>query len=118
MPLQTRRSRLRALPPAALQCKPIDSSLKAATAAKRLQSVAFPTCTPAVRHEGISPGMLRKFEKDPATLCLGRTLWKLKDQAWGQRQAAQRTAAVSMSANPHPAPKRRIHAAADAAQQA
>jgi hypothetical protein len=27
--------------------------------------------------------MLRKFEKDPATLCLGRTLWKLKDQAWG-----------------------------------
>jgi replication initiation protein RepC len=32
---------------------------------------------------GYFAGMLRKFEKDPATLCLGRTLWKLKDQAWG-----------------------------------
>jgi len=32
---------------------------------------------------GYFAGMLRKFEKDPATFCLGRTLWKLKDQAWG-----------------------------------
>jgi len=30
---------------------------------------------------GYFAGMLRKFEK--GELCLGRTLWKLKDQAWG-----------------------------------
>jgi len=68
---------------------------------------------------GYFAGMLRKFEKDPATLCLGRTLWKLKDQAWGQRTSgAKERRPVSMSANPPPCPKRRIHAAADAAQQA
>jgi len=32
---------------------------------------------------GYFAGMLRKFEEDRTSLCLGRTLWKLKDQAWG-----------------------------------
>jgi replication initiation protein RepC len=31
---------------------------------------------------GYFAGMVRKFEK--GELCLGRTLWKLKDQAWGK----------------------------------
>jgi replication initiation protein RepC len=41
---------------------------------------------------GYFAGMLRKFEKDPATLCLARTLWKLKDKAWGddKRRKARR----------------------------
>jgi replication initiation protein RepC len=34
---------------------------------------------------GYFAGMLRKFEKNPQDLCLGRTLWKLKDEAWGKR---------------------------------
>ena len=44
---------------------------------------------------GYFAGMLRKFEKNPQDLCLGRTLWKLKDEAWGKeghkerRQVAQ-----------------------------
>jgi replication initiation protein RepC len=33
---------------------------------------------------GYFAGMLRKFEKNPQDLCLGRTLWKLKDEAWGK----------------------------------
>jgi replication initiation protein RepC len=32
---------------------------------------------------GYFAGMLRKFEENPANLCLARTIWKLKDQAWG-----------------------------------
>ena len=32
---------------------------------------------------GYFAGMLRKFEKNPADLCLSRTLWKLKDDVWG-----------------------------------
>jgi replication initiation protein RepC len=32
---------------------------------------------------GYFAGMLRKFEKNPQDLCLGRTLWKLKDEVWG-----------------------------------
>jgi replication initiation protein RepC len=34
---------------------------------------------------GYFAGMLRKFEKNPVDLCLGRTLWKLKDEVWGTR---------------------------------
>jgi hypothetical protein len=33
---------------------------------------------------GYFAGMVRKFEKNPQDLCLSRTLWKLKDQAWGK----------------------------------
>jgi hypothetical protein len=39
---------------------------------------------------GYFAGMLRKFENNPADLCLGRTLWKLKDQAWGKDGHAER----------------------------
>jgi hypothetical protein len=39
---------------------------------------------------GYFAGMLRKFEKDPKDLCLGRTLWKLKDDAWGKRGHKER----------------------------
>ena len=28
-------------------------------------------------------GMVKKFEKNPQELCLSRTLWRLKEQAWG-----------------------------------
>jgi len=33
---------------------------------------------------GYFAGMLRKFER--GELCLARTLWKLKDEAWGKEQ--------------------------------
>jgi len=33
---------------------------------------------------GYFAGMLRKFENNPADLCLSRTLWKLKDDLWGK----------------------------------
>ena len=33
---------------------------------------------------GYFAGMLRKFEKSPTDLCLGRTLWKLKNERWGK----------------------------------
>jgi replication initiation protein RepC len=39
---------------------------------------------------GYFAGMLRKFEKDPGDLCLGRTLWKLKDDVWGKRGHKER----------------------------
>jgi len=56
--------------------------------------------------------------KTRQTLCLGRTLWKLKDQAWGNDKRRQRTAGREYVSESPPCPKRRIHAAADAAQQA
>jgi replication initiation protein RepC len=39
---------------------------------------------------GYFAGMLRKFEKNPQDLCLSRTLWKLKDEAWGKDGHRQR----------------------------
>jgi hypothetical protein len=39
---------------------------------------------------GYFAGMLRKFEKNPQDLCLARTLWKLKDEAWGKRGHKER----------------------------
>jgi replication initiation protein RepC len=33
---------------------------------------------------GYFAGMLKKFEKNPQDLCLNRTLWRLKDEAWGK----------------------------------
>jgi replication initiation protein RepC len=33
---------------------------------------------------GYFAGMLRKFEKNPQDLCLSRTLWRLKDEIWGE----------------------------------
>jgi replication initiation protein RepC len=33
---------------------------------------------------GYFAGMLKKFEKNPQDLCLSRTLWRLKDEAWGK----------------------------------
>jgi replication initiation protein RepC len=39
---------------------------------------------------GYFAGMLRKFENNPADLCLGRTLFRLKDEMWGQDGHAER----------------------------
>ena len=39
---------------------------------------------------GYFAGMLRKFEKNPRDLCLGRTLWKLKDERWGKDRHKER----------------------------
>ena len=39
---------------------------------------------------GYFAGMLRKFEKNPQDLCLGRTLWKLKDETWGAQGHKER----------------------------
>lgn len=39
---------------------------------------------------GYFAGMLRKFEKNPQDLCLGRTLWKLKDETWGKQGHKER----------------------------
>jgi len=33
---------------------------------------------------GYFAGMLKKFENNPQDLCLSRTLWRLKDEAWGK----------------------------------
>jgi replication initiation protein RepC len=38
---------------------------------------------------GYFAGMVKKFEK--GELCLGRTLWKLKDQAWGSDRRSSRS---------------------------
>jgi replication initiation protein RepC len=39
---------------------------------------------------GYFAGMVRKFEKNPQDLCLSRTLWKLKDEAWGTQGHKER----------------------------
>jgi hypothetical protein len=39
---------------------------------------------------GYFAGMVKKFEKNPMDLCLSRTLWRLKDEAWGQDGHKQR----------------------------
>jgi hypothetical protein len=39
---------------------------------------------------GYFAGMVRKFEKNPQDLCLGRTLWKLKDETWGAQGHKER----------------------------
>jgi len=39
---------------------------------------------------GYFAGMLRKFEKNPQDLCLSRSLWRLKDEAWGTEGHRQR----------------------------
>jgi replication initiation protein RepC len=41
---------------------------------------------------GYFAGMLRKFEKNPADLCLNRTLYRLKTEAWGKEGYKQRQA--------------------------
>jgi len=38
---------------------------------------------------GYFAGMVKKFEKNPQDLCLSRTLWRLKDEAWGKDGHAQ-----------------------------
>ena len=35
-------------------------------------------------------GMVKKFEKNPQDLCLSRTLWRLKEQAWGKEGHKER----------------------------
>ena len=35
-------------------------------------------------------GMVKKFEKNPQELCLSRTLWRLKEQAWGKEGHKER----------------------------
>jgi len=39
---------------------------------------------------GYFAGMLKKFEKNPQDLCLSRTLWRLKEQAWGTQGHKER----------------------------
>jgi replication initiation protein RepC len=39
---------------------------------------------------GYFAGMVKKFEKNPMDLCLGRTLWRLKDEAWGKDGHSER----------------------------
>lgn len=39
---------------------------------------------------GYFAGMVKKFEKNPMNLCLSRTLWRLKDEAWGKEGHKQR----------------------------
>jgi replication initiation protein RepC len=39
---------------------------------------------------GYFAGMLKKFEKNPHDLCLSRTLWRLKDEAWGKDGHSER----------------------------
>jgi len=41
---------------------------------------------------GYFGGMVKKFEKDPASLCLGKTLWRLKEQTWGKDGLKERQA--------------------------
>jgi len=41
---------------------------------------------------GYFGGMVKKFEKDPASLCLGKTLWRLKEQTWGKDSMKERQA--------------------------
>jgi replication initiation protein RepC len=45
---------------------------------------------------GYFAGMLRKFER--GELCLSRTLWKLKDDAWGKEKRAPARGAAKWSA--------------------
>jgi len=52
-------------------------------------------------------GLLRKFEKNPADLCLGRTLWKLKDERWGkdghkERRKVERRIEMRTKKSMHP----------------
>jgi replication initiation protein RepC len=75
---------------------------------------------------GYFAGMLRKFEKDPDSLCLGKTLWRLKDQAWGkegirERRAMEKaerlrttTRSRAYPAVPHRYPARELPGQADA----
>ena len=69
---------------------------------------------------GYFAGMLRKFEKNPADLCLGRTLWKLKDERWGkdghkerrkveQRRRIEMRTKKSMHPDLQPAPRFQAH---------
>jgi hypothetical protein len=58
---------------------------------------------------GYFAGMLKKFEKNPLDLCLSRTLWRLKDEAWGkdghtQRRKIEKQRRVEMRTkkSPHP----------------
>jgi hypothetical protein len=58
---------------------------------------------------GYFAGMLKKFEKNPMDLCLSRTLWRLKDEAWGkdghqQRRKIEKQRRVEMRTkkSPHP----------------
>ena len=56
---------------------------------------------------GYFAGMLRKFEKNPQDLCLGRTIWKLKDEAWGKdrhKERRQLAKARRRSVSPQPMP--------------
>ena len=39
---------------------------------------------------GYFAGMLRKFENNPQDLCLSRTLWRLKDEIWGENGHKER----------------------------
>jgi replication initiation protein RepC len=51
---------------------------------------------------GYFGGMLKKFEKDPASLCLNKTLWRLKEQSWGKDGHKERREAAKPPRSPLP----------------
>jgi hypothetical protein len=66
---------------------------------------------------GYFGGMVKRFEQDPANLCLGKTLWKLKQQTWGKEGIRERQAETAADERRRALRSRRTSHAFPAAQQ-